>query len=78
MSRPRHLLVPLLALGLALFGFLHNARPADSDSPQPDVAAFVRPFAGTESGGVFPGAATPFGMVQYSPNTEGAGGGGYR
>jgi predicted alpha-1,2-mannosidase len=43
-----------------------------------DYAAFVRPMAGTESGGVFPGATTPFGMVQYSPNTDHAGGGGYK
>ena len=70
--------MPLLAFGLALFGLLQDAGPADSDSPPPDVAAFVRPMAGTESGGVFPGAATPFGMVEYSPNTEGADGGGYK
>lgn len=43
-----------------------------------DPAALVRPLAGTERGGTFPGATTPFGMVQYSPNTDGALGGGYR
>jgi predicted alpha-1,2-mannosidase len=43
-----------------------------------DVASLVHPMAGTERGGTFPGAATPFGMVQYSPNTDAPLGGGYR
>jgi predicted alpha-1,2-mannosidase len=69
-----------LAFGLFLAGTLDEASRAVSDpaAPAADLAALVRPMAGTESGGVFPGAATPFGMVQYSPNTEGARGGGYR
>ena len=34
----------------------------------PDYAALVNPLIGTANGGnVFPGAATPFGMVQFSP-----------
>jgi predicted alpha-1,2-mannosidase len=63
-----------------LAGSLSDATRATSDpaASGADPAALVRPFAGTESGGVFPGAATPFGMVQYSPNTVGAGGGGYK
>jgi predicted alpha-1,2-mannosidase len=79
-SRPRHSLALALGLTLALVGGLDDATRATSDpaAPGPDPAALVRPFAGTESGGVFPGAATPFGMVQYSPNTVGAGGGGYK
>ncbi len=80
MSRPPLSLALALLFALALIGSLDDATPADSDpaGSGPDLAALVRPFAGTESGGVFPGAATPFGMVQYSPNTVGAGGGGYR
>jgi predicted alpha-1,2-mannosidase len=79
-SRPHLSLALALLFALALIGSLDDATPADSDpaASGADLAALVRPFAGTESGGVFPGAATPFGMVQYSPNTVGAGGGGYR
>jgi predicted alpha-1,2-mannosidase len=68
-----------LALGLLIAGVLNAPGRATSDTgPGPDYAALVHPMAGTESGGVFPGAATPFGMVQYSPNTDNAGGGGYK
>lgn len=69
-----------LALGAVLYGTLGGATRATSDPAPPgaDYASLVRPFAGTESGGVFPGATTPFGMVQYSPNTDHAGGGGYK
>jgi predicted alpha-1,2-mannosidase len=64
---------------MALVGLVLPSR--DHASPAPlvaDAAAFVRPLAGTQSGGTFPGATTPFGMVQYSPNTDDASGGGYR
>ncbi|HKN94753.1 MAG TPA: hypothetical protein VJU60_10505, partial [Thermoleophilaceae bacterium] len=68
-----------VAFALVLIGSLDGASRAVSDSSQPaDLAAFVRPLSGTETGGVFPGATTPFGMVQYSPNTDGADGGGYK
>lgn len=68
-----------LALALVLIGSLDGASRAVSDpAQQTDWAAFVRPLAGTQTGGVFPGAATPFGMVQYSPNTDHADGGGYK
>jgi len=68
-----------LALVLLLAGVLNDPGSATSDpAPAVDYAALVRPMAGTESGAVFPGATTPFGMVQYSPNTDGAGGGGYK
>lgn len=57
-----------------------------------DLASFVDPFVGTAPqrrdvipgdgvAGAFPGAAAPFGMVQWSPDTGGrsaAGSGGYR
>lgn len=36
-----------------------------------DYASFVNPFIGTRNmGHTFPGATTPFGMVQLSPETD--------
>lgn len=69
-----------LAFALLLVGTLNDPGRATSDPVvgATDYAAFVRPMGGTETGGVFPGATTPFGMVQYSPNTDAAGGGGYK
>ena len=48
-------------------------------SPASGLAALVNPFIGTAGGGnVFPGADTPFGMLQWSPDTTNpAEGGGY-
>lgn len=47
-------------------------------APPADLTTLVNPFIGTANGGgTFPGADTPFGMVQYSPDTENAAGGGY-
>jgi len=44
---------------------LASWRPAQA---APDYAGLVNPLIGTANGGnVFPGAATPFGMVQFSP-----------
>jgi predicted alpha-1,2-mannosidase len=67
--------------GLALAGLLATGSPAAADptpaAPAADVASLVDPMAGTAVGGTFPGADTPFGMVQYSPNTDGGHGGGY-
>ncbi|WP_069463255.1 GH92 family glycosyl hydrolase [Actinacidiphila rubida] len=54
------------------------AGAADTASAPADPAALVAPLAGTAAGGgTYPGAALPFGMVQFSPNTESAEGGGY-
>ncbi|WP_080044901.1 GH92 family glycosyl hydrolase [[Actinomadura] parvosata] len=61
-------------------------------APPPDVAdlaSYVNPFMGTKDGGPdfghgggagmnFPGAALPFGMMQWSPDTVRASGGGYK
>ena len=69
-----------LGLALALLGILWSPETVSPEAdvpPPPDLASLVRPLAGTQRGGVFPGATTPFGMVGYSPNTDGAGGGGY-
>ena len=44
------------------------SRPADAFD---DPAAYVNPFVGTENdGNTFPGATLPFGMVQWSPDTN--------
>ena len=40
--------------------------------PAPDLAKWVNPIIGTKGGETWPGADTPFGMVQWSPeNTKG-------
>ena len=56
------------------------ASPAGATSPEvSDPTSLVNPFVGTADGGdTFPGADTPFGMVQWSPDTtRQADGGGY-
>ncbi|HEX2086950.1 MAG TPA: hypothetical protein VHF89_14815, partial [Solirubrobacteraceae bacterium] len=64
----------LLLAALALLAVAPAARAAE------DPTALVNPFAGTAAGAhdfgtgggagnTFPGAATPFGMVQFSPDT---------
>jgi predicted alpha-1,2-mannosidase len=57
-------------------------RPPPAPSPGADLASFVNPFVGTgnsplpdylggnSSANTFPGATLPFGMVQFSPDTE--------
>src|SRR4051794_14672398 len=58
---------PMGRLVLALLAVLVLAAPARAD-----LAADVDPLAGTFAPGfVFPGADTPFGMVQNSPDTRG-------
>ncbi len=54
----------LLVASAGLFTALSCSSP-----PEGDVTAFVDPFIGTAAHGhVFPGATTPFGMVQLSPD----------
>ncbi len=54
----------LLVASAAVFAALSCSSP-----PEGDVTAFVDPFIGTAAHGhVFPGATTPFGMVQLSPD----------
>ncbi len=56
--------IPLICC-LAIAGYLMPASPMRAET---DRAAEVNPFIGTANGGnVFPGATTPFGMVQFSP-----------
>jgi predicted alpha-1,2-mannosidase len=53
-----------LAAALIAAGVLSCTTPADND-----VTCYVDPFIGTAAHGhVFPGATTPFGMVQISPD----------
>ncbi|WP_309116880.1 GH92 family glycosyl hydrolase [Saccharothrix sp.] len=64
--------VPVLS-GLAL-ALLLPAQPARGE-PTTDPTTLVNPFIGTQNfGNTFPGASTPFGMVQVSPDTGGQGG----
>ncbi len=60
----------LLVCGLAPFLVLGSAEAA-SPAGEVDVFAGTRPGPGTFGGGHnFPGAALPFGMVQFSPDTS--------
>ncbi|MCU4186712.1 glycoside hydrolase family 92 protein [Acidiferrimicrobium sp. IK] len=75
---------------LAAAAMLAAGAPAAAAAPAPaaaaDPASYVNPIIGTGSGGTvvgqvdsFPGAAAPFGMLTFSPDTtpSGADGGGY-
>ncbi len=70
--------VAALLAAAILPGVLAGADPA-SAALVPDPAAEVNPFIGTANdGNDFPGADTPFGMVQWSPDTTSRpDGGGY-
>jgi predicted alpha-1,2-mannosidase len=80
----RRLGTGLAALALALVGTQAAAAPAQP-AHRSDPTSLVDPFVGTGSGGAvvgdvdtFPGATTPFGMVQFSPDTTSRpAGGGY-
>ena len=74
--------------GQVLAGLLPATPAAAANPPTPvtDPAALVNPFIGTGNGGpvvgqidTFPGASTPFGMLQWSPDTspDRTDGGGY-
>jgi predicted alpha-1,2-mannosidase len=70
---------PLLALLLAASALTPGVRAVAADGTR-DPASWVNPFVGTlasaadfgtggGAGNTFPGATTPFGMVQWSPDT---------
>jgi putative alpha-1,2-mannosidase len=72
---------------LAAAGPVQASARADSGGSQ-DLAQYVNPFVGTKPGGpdfgtgggagnTFPGADVPFGMVQWSPDTNRDQPGGY-
>lgn len=73
-SRRAVLGAALLLVGLApAVDAAQKSGPAQSpQSPPPDLARFVDPMIGTSAPGfVVPGASTPYGMVQNSPDTTG-------
>ena len=78
----RLLVVALVAAGAvpAVAASSGHARPAGAVSGGRDPARWVNPFVGTDAsaadygtgggaGNTYPGATTPFGMVQWSPDT---------
>ncbi|MBM9506147.1 GH92 family glycosyl hydrolase [Actinacidiphila acididurans] len=69
----------MVTAALVIAGLTAVPEAADAATLAPaDPAGLVAPLAGTAAGGgTYPGAALPFGMVQFSPNTESAEGGGY-
>src|SRR5689334_1512429 len=68
-TSPRHAGIMLLA-GLALLGLVTPSAPAQGLADDVDVFAGTMPGHDTFGGGHnFPGAAAPFGMVQWSPDT---------
>jgi predicted alpha-1,2-mannosidase len=60
-------IVPLLGFLLALNSFAQAQSPADYVNPF--IGAYTHPDGVDGLGKTFPGATTPFGMVQVSPNT---------
>ena len=75
-------LVFMLALAPAVGAQTRAAPKQSAAAPAGDLARYVNPFVGTgnsplpdylggnASGNTFPGATLPFGMVQFSPDTE--------
>ncbi|MCW2864377.1 MAG: glycoside hydrolase family 92 protein, partial [Actinoallomurus sp.] len=85
LRRSRNRLAGILCLALTSLAL--PAVPAAVAAP--DLASYVNPFVGTQDGGPdfghgggagmdFPGAVTPFGMMQWSPDTVRSSGGGYK
>jgi len=65
----------ILFIGLVILGSCSeqnaNTKSNGTESNTTDFTQFVNPFIGTSKmGHVFPGATTPFGMVQLSPQTN--------
>nr|WP_321356337.1 GH92 family glycosyl hydrolase [uncultured Draconibacterium sp.] len=61
-----------LIISTILFVFLGSCQaPQKTEIPAEDLAQYVNPFVGTwGDGNTYPGAVTPFGLVQFSPDTE--------
>src|SRR6266545_1772792 len=81
-------LVPAVAVATIITITATPALAAPAPAPT-DPAAYVNPFVGTKDGDTdfghgggagmhFPGAVTPFGMMQWSPDTVRNAGGGYK
>ena len=64
----------VLLCSLALAGVLSSCNTATNDATQTDYTQYVNPFIGAaDNGHTFPGATTPFGMIQTSPVTGAVG-----
>ena len=64
----------VLLCSLALAGFFSSCNTATNDATQTDYTQYVNPFIGAaDNGHTFPGATTPFGMIQTSPVTGAVG-----
>ncbi|MFH1755444.1 MAG: GH92 family glycosyl hydrolase [Candidatus Latescibacterota bacterium] len=68
MNVAKHILPPALLL---VIGFAPSAAGTRQESASLNLTQYVNPFVGTKNmGHTFPGATTPFGMVQLSPETN--------
>src|SRR5579875_2034382 len=75
-------MVTLIATSLSGHAVAHGVANTRTDAalspPVTAPARYVRPFIGTARyGNTFPGATMPFGMVQWSPDTQSRSPGGY-
>ena len=67
----KNILICSLALASAFAGC---GNPAQDNAVQKDYTQYVNPFIGAaDNGHTFPGATTPFGMIQTSPVTGAVG-----
>ena len=56
---------------LLMFSAAGSLGAKESKYPGTKYVSFVRPMVGTQGeGNTYPGASAPFGMVQFSPDTE--------
>ncbi|MBN2244759.1 MAG: hypothetical protein JW755_02835, partial [Candidatus Aminicenantes bacterium] len=65
--------IKILLLLVCIFGLTSNgkAEKYHHKSSTNNLIQYVNPFVGTKNmGHTFPGASTPFGMVQLSPETN--------
>ena len=64
----------VILCSLALAGVFMSCNQTSSDATQVDYTQYVNPFIGAaDNGHTFPGATTPFGMIQTSPVTGAVG-----
>ena len=64
----------VILCSLALAGAFISCNKTSSDATRVDYTQYVNPFIGAaDNGHTFPGATTPFGMIQTSPVTGAVG-----
>lgn len=69
----KHIVKRIIFVGVVIFfvGIARDLAPVSEPAAKKGPYDFVNPFIGTdEMGHTFPGAASPFGMVQLSPDTD--------